>query len=194
MLGSVLKLVSVSLVFLSLQSNATTYIKDRWAIEEALLSRNIFNERLVHLAQDEGIVLEVYRDSRKLKTIGIGHLLTKEEKRSGVVYGVNIKDGLTLDEALHIFDMDVEKHDRLAEKLMLEKGIDIKKLSWDQEMAIKDMVFQLGYAGASKFTHTFKLIKEGKYEAAAKAVTKSLWYKQTKKRVQRFQLRIVMRK
>lgn len=194
MLGSVLKLVSVSLVFLSLQSNATTYIKDRWAIEEALLSRNVFNERLVQLAQEEGIVLEVYRDSRKLKTIGIGHLLTREEKKSGVVYGVNIKDGLTLDEALHIFDMDVEKHDRLAEKLMLEKGIDIKKLSWDQEMAIKDMVFQLGYTGASKFKTVFKLIKEGKYEAAAKAVKHSLWYKQTKKRVQRFQLRIVMRK
>lgn len=182
------------MLLLSPKSDAAIYIKDRWAIEEALLSRNIFNERLVHLAQDEGIVLETYRDSRNLKTIGIGHLLTKEEKKSGVVYGVNIKDGLTLDEALHIFDMDVEKHDRLAEKLMLEKGIDIKKLSWDQEMAIKDMVFQLGYAGASKFENTFKLIKEGKYEAAAKAVTKSLWYKQTKKRVQRFQLRIVMRK
>lgn len=194
MFVSVLKVVSVSLGLVLGSSEAATYIKDRWAIEEALLSRDIFNERLVQLAQDEGIVLEVYRDSRKLKTIGIGHLLTRKEKATGLVYGVNIKDGLTLDEALAIFDIDVERHDKKAEKLMKEKGIDIKKLSWDQEMAIKDMVFQLGYTGASKFKNTFKLIKEGKYEEAAKAVTYSLWYKQTKKRVQRFQQRIVLRK
>lgn len=43
----------------------------------------------------EGLRLEMYRDSAGLPTIGYGHLLTKDELRSGKVLGVDWRNGIT---------------------------------------------------------------------------------------------------
>ena len=52
------------------------------------------------LSQWEGIETKVYRDVAGLPTIGVGHLLTKDELTSGkiVINGQQVKygDGLTL--------------------------------------------------------------------------------------------------
>lgn len=43
----------------------------------------------------EGLRLNAYQDSAGLWTIGYGHLLTKDELRSGKVLGVDWRDGIT---------------------------------------------------------------------------------------------------
>jgi lysozyme len=43
----------------------------------------------------EGLRLEAYKDSAGLWTIGYGHLLTKDELRSGKVLGVDWRNGIT---------------------------------------------------------------------------------------------------
>jgi lysozyme len=43
----------------------------------------------------EGLRLQAYQDSAGLWTIGYGHLLTKDELRSGKVLGVDWRDGIT---------------------------------------------------------------------------------------------------
>ena len=47
------------------------------------------------IAHREGLRLDAYRDSAGLWTIGCGHLLTKDELRSGKVLGVDWRDGIT---------------------------------------------------------------------------------------------------
>ena len=182
--------VLLLILLFPLDSALGSSITSRRAIQEALFSRGYFNERLVRLAQDEGIILEIYKDSRQKKTIGIGHLLTEEERARGVVHKQNIKDGLTLEEALLIFDEDIEIHDKLAMQLLVDKQINKDDLSLYQINAVKDMVYQLGYLGAFSFKKTFNLIRDKEYTLAAIEAQDSKWYKQTKKRVKRFQWRI----
>lgn len=47
------------------------------------------------IAHREGLRLDAYRDSAGLWTIGCGHLLTKDELRSGKVLGIDWRDGIT---------------------------------------------------------------------------------------------------
>jgi lysozyme len=57
----------------------------------------------------EGVRLTMYRDSAGLCTIGCGHLLTKDELRSGKLLGKDWRDGIsaeTVDELLRE-DVDV---------------------------------------------------------------------------------------
>lgn len=47
------------------------------------------------------------------------------------------------------------------------------------------MVFQLGYAGVSKFKNMITKIKAGDYKGASKEMMSSLWADQTPKRAKR---------
>jgi len=54
--------------------------------------------------------------------------------------------------------------------------------SHNRQIALIDLVFQLGKAGMTKFKKSIPLINAGKWEEAAKEMRKSEWAKQTKNR------------
>lgn len=142
-------------------------------------------DRIENLKRREGFRGKVYKDTEGYPTIGYGHKLTEEEIKKGTY-----KEGLTKEQAEELLKKDVVKHDNEAKKLSEEKGIEWNLLTQMQKDALKDMVYQLGKGSASKFKNTLKAVKEGRYEDAATGAGKSLWAKQTPKRVKDFQRRI----
>jgi len=143
------------------------------------------------LLSSEGWEPKVYKDSRDYDTIGYGHKLTDKEKQSNSVYGIDITDGITKEEGQEIVKMDYQKAKEQAARVMQKNNIDPNKLSSSQLEAITEMTYQLGEAGASKFKETLQLIKEGKYQEAATEAAKSDWNKQTPRRVEKFQEKII---
>lgn len=149
------------------------------------------SDRIDNLIQREGNELESYKDSLGNETIGVGHLITSEEKESGSVYGIDISNGITEEQSKEILKKDLEKHNKEADRVMEDLGIDKSKLSEDQISALRDMNFQLGSGTQRDFKTTLGHIRDGNYEAAAKSVASSRWAKQTPVRVRDFQERIV---
>jgi len=67
------------------------------------------NKGIEFLIKKEGCILKVYRDSAGHPTIGIGHLITQQEKNTGSIYNVNYKNGITKDQAIYIKRQDLNK-------------------------------------------------------------------------------------
>lgn len=61
------------------------------------------------LSESEGIRKEVYKDSASYPTIGVGHLITEADNKTGLIHGYNWKNGITRAVALEIFLIDVER-------------------------------------------------------------------------------------
>lgn len=125
------------------------------------------------IANNEGYVPNVYKDTKGFQTIGIGHKLTDAEKLSGKIYGHDFKNGLTPEAAKDIFDKDMAKHEQDALDLVVEKGIDPNSLSESQREAIVEMVYQMGKAGTSKFKDMFSNLKQGNIQQAANEILDS---------------------
>lgn len=141
----------------------------------------------------EGFRTKAYKDHMGNPTIGVGHLITPEELKSGKIYGYDYRKGLTNEQVEDILRQDYQKAEESLQRVASKSNIDLSKLSEEQKKAIREMIFQLGEGGASEFKKTLKFISQGQYEKAAKEAQNSDWYKQTPKRVQDFQKRITTR-
>jgi GH24 family phage-related lysozyme (muramidase) len=124
----------------------------------------------------EGCRTTVYPDSRGLPTVGIGHL---------VVSADNLQLG------------DVISNDRVN-ALFAADSAAVLAAAWEQSalagIASADFIpylasvnFQLGTEWTQKFPHTWQMIKDGRYAAAADALNGTLWQHQTPVRTQDFQ-------
>lgn len=128
------------------------------------------NLLIKELKIDEGFMPHEYKDTLGYSTIGYGRLI---DKRKG--------GGITEAEADYLLGNDVE---RVWEQLK-------KALPWviDQpegvQQALSMMAFQMGVKSVTGFSTTLKLIKEGKYSAAADNAMQSLWAKQTPNRAKK---------
>jgi len=73
---------------------------------------NLSPDGLARIQAREGTVLTMYRDSAGLPTIGVGHLLTKDENSSGklTIGGVTIDwhQGLSEDQATALLGQDLD--------------------------------------------------------------------------------------
>lgn len=168
------------------------YLKKKVNSKAPFVGESVGNtDYLSQLKDNEGFRAKKYTDTTGNETIGYGHKIDKEEKKSGKIYGIDYTDGLTEKESEIILQKDYESAKKYTNQLLNNYDIDANNLSESQYKAIQEMVYQLGGAGAGKFKKTFALIKEGKYSEAAKEVQNSEWYKQTPKRVKQFQDNIV---
>jgi lysozyme len=110
----------------------------------------------------EAVVLTMYRDSAGLPTIGIGHLLTKDELSSGKLWlrGAFIKwgRGLTMQQAQDLLRKDL----RSAESAV--SGAVRVALSQSQFDSLVSFAFNIG---GSAFTHStlVTLLNTGNYGA-----------------------------
>ncbi|MFK0368949.1 glycoside hydrolase family protein [Enterobacter sichuanensis] len=109
-----------------------------------------------------------YKDSLGYWTIGYGHLVQK---------GEDFSNGLTPIEADILLAHDIEK--AKAELRTLNLGT----LPTDIEDYLIIMIFQLGLAGTSKFKKLLAAAKIGDRDGIRRESKDSLWYKQTKSRV-----------
>lgn len=110
----------------------------------------------------------VYKDSLGYPTIGYGHLLQKDE---------DFSNGITPIEADILLAHDIEKA-----KAGL-RTLNLGTLPKDIEDYLVIMVFQLGMSGTSKFKKLLAAAKIGDREGMRRESKDSLWYKQTKSRV-----------
>lgn len=124
----------------------------------------------------EGEELEVYPDSLKKPTVGIGHLVVPADK-------LKLGDKITAAQSAAFFKKDAAKAIAAAKSQAAKAGIKDKTFI----VYLTSVNFQLGTKWHKKQKKTWALVLDGKYEEAAEEAAKSAWYKQTPKRVKDFQ-------
>ena len=129
------------------------------------------------IEEDEGLKLEVYLDHLNLPTMGIGHLIKKDDPEHGQPVGTKI----SYERCSELFEQDI--------KITID---DCKKVydDWDDiDEEIKriccNMMFNLGLPRYKKFKLMIKAIKERNHEEAAKQMKQSRWYNQVTNRAER---------
>lgn len=113
----------------------------------------ISDDGLKFIKREEGTRLKIYKDVCGYDTVGVGHLLTEEEKASGV-----FNDGITEEQALELLRKDVGE---------AEKAInDLVKVPLTQEQydALCSFCFNLGRA-ALRSSNLLKKLNAQDYAA-----------------------------
>ncbi len=128
------------------------------------------------LRQREGVRRKVYLDSLKKPTVGIGHLVTPADN-------LKVGDEITDKQVSEFFKKDSAKALAAAKSQAAKAGI--KDANFIVYLA--SVNFQLGTGWTKIFKTAWKLILEGKYDEAAKSLSKTKWNSQTPKRVKDFQ-------
>jgi lysozyme len=127
------------------------------------------------LIRDEGDIPHAYQDSLGYWTIGVGRLI--DARKGG---------GLSKEEREFLLDNDIKA--KTAE--LLKAAPWVSKLDEVRQAVLLNMAFNLGVPGLLKFKNTLAMVQSGEYEAASKAMLKSLWAKQVGKRAERLALQM----
>ncbi len=130
------------------------------------------------LKEREGFTNKVYKDTRGILTVGLGHKLTREE-RNHCGLGATLADAQLQTWA----QADSAKAYEAALSQAAELGIT------DSEFikVLTSVNFQLGTAWNTEFAATWGMLKNHEWEHAAEHLNLSLWAKQTPVRVKDFQ-------
>ena len=125
---------------------------------EQMISENIINK----LIEWEGSKNIPYKDSAKLLTIGIGHLLTKSELRSGFITidgkPVRYVKGITNDQIKKLLEQDLYSRDIVLSNLVTVP------LTQNQYDALLSFMFNIG-VNAFKDSYLLELLNGGHYSA-----------------------------
>ena len=108
-----------------------------------------------------------YKDSLGYPTIGYGRLLKPCE---------SYPNGITPEQAEKMLEEDIST----AKSAVRSIGLDLPA-DWQEFMII--MVFQLGLSGTLKFRKMIQSLRVKNYKEAIVQAKDSLWYRQTKSRV-----------
>ena len=95
------------------------------------------------LAEDEGCKYEIYLDHLGLPTMGIGHLITKDDPE----YGKDVGSVVEQSRVQSAFNLDIAV--TLEDCQRLYK--DFNDLPEEVQLIIANMMFNLGYPRLSKF-------------------------------------------
>ena len=121
----------------------------------------------------EGFRNKIYLDSLSKKTIGYGHLITKDDKfEEGVEY--------SREELDELFEKDFQKGWNLMQVFCDENNL--RSISDTAKEILCEMIFQMGFAGVSKFKNMIKALKNRDYKQASIEMLDSRWAKQTPNR------------
>lgn len=114
------------------------------------------------LAEWEDSVPTVYRDAAGLQTIGVGHLLTKEELASGAIMiagePVRVSRGLTNPQMMALMGQDLERFERAVDELVTVA------LAQPQFDALVCFAFNVG-ARSLRNSSLLRLLNQGRYDA-----------------------------
>jgi len=137
------------------------------------------------LIEHEGMVLQVYKDSLGIDTIGIGRNLedrgiSKEELDAMDIptmghiyeYGINEVD------AVYLAENDVQ----IVEKELLDAHPCIAGLDAVRQLVLMDMAFNMGVPRLCKFKKMWAAIHDNNFTVASKEMLDSRWASQVKSR------------
>jgi lysozyme len=126
-----------------------------------------------HFIFEEGLRLKSYPDIFGYWTIGVGHMLGKDEKFKNIRW--------TKQKAIQQLKEDFNEAVKIAR--LLVKNFD--SLPYKTKLGIVDMAFNLGYVRFSKFKQTLTFLNAGKLQEASAQVLKSKWANQLPNRAKR---------
>jgi len=126
------------------------------------------------IADDEGCRLYVYPDSMQKLTVGIGHLVRKED---GLAYGDSIPQVLCDQFFEQDFENAVDECERHLPKF--------KEYPEPIRGVLINMAFNLGIAGLLHFRKFIAALNRADYLEAANQMQLSDWYSQVGKRSRR---------
>ena len=113
------------------------------------------------LAEWEGVETEVYDDAAGLPTIGVGHLLTQNERNSGKItikgQAVDYKQGLSEQEVLDLLAQDLERF-----QAAVSDAVQVA-LRQNQFDALVSFAFNVG-TQAFKSSTLLKKLNQGLYD------------------------------
>lgn len=118
-----------------------------------IVKRQISGNGLDHIKQSEGVKNVIYKDQAGLDTIGVGHLITKEEKASGRFASGTITD----EEIDDLLLQDLDSAQRAV------RGCVIQPVTQEQYDAMISLAFNIGNSGFCNST-LVKKINEGDYQ------------------------------
>ncbi|WJZ28003.1 hypothetical protein NCTGTJJY_CDS0124 [Serratia phage 92A1] len=139
---------------------------------------------------DEGLSLEIYKDTEGFYTVGIGHLLTKDPSKAVAIaqldkeLGRSTSGKISISEAELLFQKDVAKATSGIQGNSVLAPV-YASLDSVRQSALINMVFQLGVAGAAGFKNSMALLKAKDWDKAAVNLAQSKWYNQTTNRAKR---------
>lgn len=140
-----------------------------------ITEQRIEREEISQIMDDEHLRLCQYKDSLGNATIGVGHLVLKNE---------NLPKCITTHKAISLLESDY----RYA-KANVEK-----RYPWAEDevkLILINMSFQLGENRLDKFTKTLEYLREKQYQLAAGEVLDSIVHKQAPRRIERHAARIL---
>jgi len=135
------------------------------------------------IRKDEGAVRNdegqhiAYKDSRGFPTGGIGHLLTKEEKKTYPI-GTEIPDEI----ANAWFKEDMDEAVGGVDRMLEDRKVDLPEAAYD---VLVNMTFNMGRGGVEEFTKMWDALEIGDYETAAAEMRDSQWFEQVGNRAVR---------
>ena len=120
------------------------------------------------LAEDEGCKYEIYLDHLGLPTMGIGHLITKDDPE----YGKDVGSVVEQSRVQSAFNLDIAV--TLEDCQRLYK--DFNDLPEEVQLIIANMMFNLGYPRLSKFKGMKANVDARDWPGAADEMVDSKWY------------------
>ena len=139
------------------------------------------------IAEHEGLVLEPYKDSLGISTIGIGRNLEGRGIDDYELMHMNktldeiISDGLTKEEAYYLCNNDL---DIVEQELVKQKPL-VMDLNEARQMCLVDMGFTLGIPRLMEFKRMWEAIEREDLEWAASEMLNSRWANQVGGRADR---------
>ena len=124
------------------------------------------------LAEWEDAVPTIYRDSAGLQTIGVGHLMTKQELSSGTIMiagePVRFSSGLTHPQMMALMCQDLERFERAVESLVT---VNLDQHQFD---ALVCFAYNVGEWSIKK-SSLLRLLNQGRYDAVPEQLAR--WVK-----------------
>lgn len=118
------------------------------------------------LTEDEGKSLKVYLDHKGYPTVGIGHLITKEDN-------LKMGDTITEERCSALFKQDVDIAIKSCYKLFKDFTLQPEEV----KQIVVNMCFNLGPTRLAGFKKFIKAINDKDYGKAALEMMDSKWYK-----------------
>ena len=136
------------------------------------------------IANDEGVVYELYRCSLGHLTGGIGHLITEWDEE---YYGMPVGTKVPHEQVDAWFAVDINRTLQDCKEIFP----DFNDLPEEAQLVIANMCFQLGRPRLSNFRKFIAAVNDRDWIKAADEMEDSRWYKQTTARAERLIGRII---
>jgi lysozyme len=137
------------------------------------------------LIEHEGIVLNVYKDSLGIDTVGIGRNLkdrgiSKEELDYMDIPNINVvyQQGISEADARYLAMNDI----KIVENELVKVHRCVEDLDSVRQLVLMDMAFNMGVPRLCKFKNMWNAIHEQNYEAASWEMLDSKWARQVGRR------------